>query len=172
MLAKAFVQTAKMWYDGSGSRLYAVASTGDLTRGSIRPFNCAEGRPMTDQEWELHLWEGLRRELRELLDTPALRDREREHVRAFLRYAERHIARLERIFHVVEYSSFYAVRHVPTGTESPMGDGVDTLFTDDGAPYVSGTPELVEAWEDMLNGDVLDTYEAYFPDLDPDSFAD
>ena len=40
------------------------------------------------------------------------------------------------LFTVIEYSSFFAVRHNPTGDEHPMGDGADTLFTEDGSGRV------------------------------------
>jgi hypothetical protein len=68
-------------------------------------------------------------------------------------------------FSVIEYSSFYAVRHNPTGEERPMGDGVDTLFDDNCEPLTPGTEEFRKAWEDSLNGSECETLEAYFPHL-------
>jgi hypothetical protein len=65
-------------------------------------------------------------------------------------------------FSVIEYSSFFAVRHNPSGDEHPMGDGVDTLFNDEDA-LCPGTPGFVEAWEDCLNHDEQETLAAYFP---------
>lgn len=73
-----------------------------------------------------------------------------------------------RTFSVVEYSSFYAVRHNPTGEERPMGDGVDAVFIDgdDGAENVpAGDPRLIPLWEDALNADEDETLAAYFPEL-------
>lgn len=70
-------------------------------------------------------------------------------------------------FSVIEYSSFFAVRHNPTGEEAPMGDGVDTLFDDEGLKaYVPGTPGFVELWQDVLNADADETRSAYFGHLD------
>ena len=71
-------------------------------------------------------------------------------------------------FSVIEYSSFYAVRHNPTGEEHPMGDGVDTIFldTDDGMETVqAGDPRLIPLWEDSLNADEDEVLAAYFPHL-------
>jgi hypothetical protein len=68
-----FVQLASEWYDGQASMLYAVASTGGLTLGSVRPYTDDEEikemgiiyyrRPMTDEEWYRSLWDGLESEL-------------------------------------------------------------------------------------------------------------
>jgi hypothetical protein len=70
---------------------------------------------------------------------------------------------VSKTFSVIEYSSFFAVRHNPSGDEHPMGDGVDTLFDDDGKALVPGTPGFVEAWEAVANADEQGTLEAYFP---------
>ena len=45
---------------------------------------------------------------------------------------------MKKLFSVIEYSSFFAVRHNPSGEEHPMGDGVDTLFTPTGKPMNPG----------------------------------
>lgn len=60
-LSKEFVVFASYWYSGSGSMLYAVASTGGLTRGTIRPYY--NGQPLSDAEWDFYLWDSLRVEL-------------------------------------------------------------------------------------------------------------
>ncbi|MEZ6131190.1 MAG: hypothetical protein R3C59_21155 [Planctomycetaceae bacterium] len=67
------------------------------------------------------------------------------------------------LFTVVEYGSFFAVRHNPSGDVHPMGDGVDSLFDDDGHALSPGTPGFVETWEQVLNADENSTFEAYFP---------
>lgn len=69
----------------------------------------------------------------------------------------------QQLFSVVEYSSFFAVRHNPSGDEHPMGDGVDSLFDEDGHVLSPGTPGFVEMWEGVLNADENSTLEAYFP---------
>lgn len=69
----------------------------------------------------------------------------------------------QQLFTVVEYSSFFAVRHNPSGDEHPMGDGVDSLFDDDGHALCPGTPGFVETWEAVLNADENSTLEAHFP---------
>jgi len=54
----ALVKVCSGWYDGSGSMMYAVASTGGLTLGTAPPFGCD-----TPQEWYYRLWWGLSVEL-------------------------------------------------------------------------------------------------------------
>jgi hypothetical protein len=66
-------------------------------------------------------------------------------------------------FSVIEYSSFFAVRHNPSGDEHILGDGVDTLSEEGDKALVPGTLGFVEAWEAALNGDEQGTLEAYFP---------
>ena len=66
-------------------------------------------------------------------------------------------------FTVVEYSSFFAVRHNPSGDEHPIGDGVDTLFDDEGHSLYPGTPGFIETLQEVLNADADSTIETYFP---------
>lgn len=68
-------------------------------------------------------------------------------------------------FSVIEYSSFYAVRHNPSGKEHPMGDGVDTLLTATGRAMRPGSEHFRRTWERCLNQDERETLEAYFPEL-------
>lgn len=56
------VAFASQWYDGSDSMLYAIASTGNLTIGSVRPYHV-----LTDQEWHVYLFDALDLELAHLL---------------------------------------------------------------------------------------------------------
>lgn len=67
-------------------------------------------------------------------------------------------------FSVIEYSSFYAIRHNESGEEHPMGDGVDTLIGDDCRPISPATPGFREMWEDSLNTSE-GVLECYFPHL-------
>ena len=75
------------------------------------------------------------------------------------------MATTEKLFSVIEYMSFFAVRHNPTGEEHPMGDGVDTLFDKDDHALSPGTEGFVEKWEEALNSPGNETMEAYFPHL-------
>lgn len=75
---------------------------------------------------------------------------------------------MPQLFDVIECSSFFAVRHKPSGEEHQMGDGVDTLFDDDGKALSPGTPGFIETWADVLNGDEQMTLEAYFPQHEAD----
>jgi hypothetical protein len=54
-----FVELAGQWYSGQFDLLYAVASAGNLERGTQRPWNDDESRSMTDDEWLADLWRGL-----------------------------------------------------------------------------------------------------------------
>jgi hypothetical protein len=49
-----FLDVAGRWYSGQSDLLYAVSSSGGLTRGTIRPYGCA-----TDAQWYLQLWREL-----------------------------------------------------------------------------------------------------------------
>jgi hypothetical protein len=70
---------------------------------------------------------------------------------------------MSKSFAVIECSHFFAVRHIPSGDEHPMGNGVDTLFDEDGKALVPGTPRFVAIWEEVLNADARTTLAAYFP---------
>ena len=70
---------------------------------------------------------------------------------------------MPQLFDVIEYSSFFAVRHNPSGEEHPMGDGVDSLFNEDGRALSPGTQGFIETWSKILNADEQTTLEAYFP---------
>lgn len=70
---------------------------------------------------------------------------------------------MSKSFSVSEYMSFFAVSHHHSGDEHPLGDGVDTLFDEDGRALVPSTPGFIEAWEAVLNADEAATLEAYFP---------
>lgn len=48
------IEAASHWYSGQGSMLYAITSTGALSRGTHRPRN-DDGDPMTDEEWMAYL---------------------------------------------------------------------------------------------------------------------
>ncbi len=70
---------------------------------------------------------------------------------------------MSKTFTVIEYSSFFALRYNPSGDEHPMGDGVDTLFDEDGKALMPGAPDFAEVWEEVLNANAQTTLEAYFP---------
>jgi hypothetical protein len=59
---------ARLWYAGTNSALYAIASTGALTCGAVRPSVLEDGewRQMTDAEWHSDLLRSLLRELNQL----------------------------------------------------------------------------------------------------------
>lgn len=78
---------------------------------------------------------------------------------------------MTKLFSVIEYSSFFAVRHNPSGDEHPMGDGVATLFDEEGHALIPGTPGFVETWEAVLNEDEQSTLEASFPQYPGDDDA-
>jgi hypothetical protein len=86
-MPKRFVEFASSWYDSSGSMLYAVASTGNLTIGNRRPYDCD-----TDEEWFLSLWVKLRDELRLIRPTinPAsiINERDTNNCESFIAFVD------------------------------------------------------------------------------------
>jgi hypothetical protein len=54
-IPERFVMVACDWNGGLDCMLYAVASTGGLTTGTIRPTD-DEGRPVSDERWYCNLW--------------------------------------------------------------------------------------------------------------------
>jgi len=60
------LEFAEHWHGGQMSMLYAISSTGKLSRGNIRPLLTDDGgviTKMTDNEWSLHLVNSLQSEL-------------------------------------------------------------------------------------------------------------
>ena len=73
-------EVCRDWHGGLSSSMYAVASTGDLTTGTVRPSIYDEyrdglpvGRLMTDDEWRAELAYGLVHEVNEALGAIAER---------------------------------------------------------------------------------------------------
>lgn len=71
----------------------------------------------------------------------------------------------DKLFTVVEYLSFFAIRHNPSGQEHPMGDGVDSVYEGETA-LSPGSPGFLEKWQEQIDSDDQSVLmEAYFPDL-------
>lgn len=68
-------------------------------------------------------------------------------------------------FSVVEYSTHYTIRNNKNGVERGIGDGIDTIFDEDGEAYSPGTKEFLEKLEDSLNSNDNEVMEAYFPEF-------
>lgn len=64
----SFVKLCQEWHSGVDSMIYAIASTGNLTPGTIRPYNDLKQREMTDEEWYIYLFELLLLELKDIKD--------------------------------------------------------------------------------------------------------
>jgi hypothetical protein len=71
--------------------------------------------------------------------------------------------RKDRDFHVIEYTSGFAVRHRESGTEQWMSDGVDVLCDNDDNTLSPGSSGFIRKWEDAMNEPGSETMEAYFP---------
>lgn len=69
------------------------------------------------------------------------------------------------VFRVFEYSTGYVLKHVKSGQERWLGDGVDTLFDRNGRALTPGTERFRLTWERVLNENPDETMEAYFPEL-------
>jgi len=61
------LDAANNWHGGQSSMLYAIASTGALSRGTIRPVG-DDGHPMMDAQWLAHLAERLEGEASDAAD--------------------------------------------------------------------------------------------------------
>ncbi len=66
-------------------------------------------------------------------------------------------------FKVREVFNGFVVEDTVTGQEASLGDGVDTLFDDEGNALSPGTPGFTEYWENSLNDDWGMVLYAYFP---------
>lgn len=82
-----YVDLASQWYGGQGCILYAVASTGNLTTGTQRPFN-DDDEPASDQEWYVSLWDELDCGLSRLLRSIKPDHEDYDTLKAFQEYAE------------------------------------------------------------------------------------
>jgi len=66
-IPQQYVDLCNGWYDGVNYVLYAIASTGKLTLGSIRPRVFGSNRYMTNKEWYWSLFSDLGSELRQII---------------------------------------------------------------------------------------------------------
>jgi len=66
-IPKRYVTLSAQWHSGQASMLYAVASSGNLRRGTSRPWNYEADRHATDSEWNASLWRKLTQELENAL---------------------------------------------------------------------------------------------------------
>lgn len=77
-IPQQYIDLCNGWYDGVNSMLYAIASTGKLTLGSIRPRIYDSDRYMTDEEWYWSLFSDLGIELRQIIKNIEKRNKQNE----------------------------------------------------------------------------------------------
>jgi hypothetical protein len=92
-IPQQYVDLCNGWYDGVNYVLYAIASTGKLTLGSIRPRVYDSDRYMTDEEWYWSLFSDLSIELRQTIKNIDKRNKQNEvedyeELKNFLDWAE------------------------------------------------------------------------------------
>lgn len=92
-IPQQYVDLCNGWYDGKNSMLYAIASTGNLTLGSIRPRHYDYNEYMTDEEWYWSLFSDLSIELRQTIKNIDKRNKQNEvedyeELKNFLDWAE------------------------------------------------------------------------------------
>jgi hypothetical protein len=92
-IPQQYIDLCDGWHGGQDSMLYAIASTGNLTLGSIRPSVYDSDRYMTDEEWYWSLFCDLGAELRQIIRNIEKRDKENEvedyeDLKTFLDWAE------------------------------------------------------------------------------------
>ena len=100
-MPKKFIRLSSEWYSGQSDLLYAIASSGGLKRGTIRPINDDTGMPCNNLEWKLQLYLGLRSDIRypmrQLERQPDSKNSQKylPRFQKFLEWTDRQIARME-----------------------------------------------------------------------------
>lgn len=92
-IPQQYIDLCNGWYRGVNYVLYAIASTGKLTLGSIRPRVYDSDRYMTDEEWYWSLFSDLGIELRQIIKNIEKRNKQNEvedyeELKNFLDWAE------------------------------------------------------------------------------------
>lgn len=96
-----YIRLASIWHSGQDDLLYAIASSGGLKRGTMRPINEDTGLPCNNLEWKLQLYNGLtsdiRYAMRQLEKQPDSKNSKRwlPRFQKFLDWTNRQIARME-----------------------------------------------------------------------------
>lgn len=96
-----FFKLSSQWHSGQSDTLYAIASTGGLKRGTIRPLNDDTGMPCNNLEWKLQLYLELRSDIRapmrQLKRNTDSKNSEKwlPRFQQFLDWTDRQIARME-----------------------------------------------------------------------------
>lgn len=96
-----FVRLSSEWYSGQYDLLYAIASSGGLKRGTIRPINDDTGLPCNNLEWKLQLYlelhSDIRAPMRLLERQPDSKNSQKwlPRFQKFLEWTDRQITRLE-----------------------------------------------------------------------------
>ena len=91
-----FIDLCNPWHSGQDSMMYAIASTGNLTTGDVRPYDAYEDRHYTDEEWYVNLFVQLEVEICQLLklSSPAVDD-QRYELTEFQKWTEGIIEKLK-----------------------------------------------------------------------------
>lgn len=87
-IPQTYVDICCGWYNGQGSLMYAVASTGGLSRGGWRPRD-ENGNPASDREWDRQLWAELGAEIRAVQRMNGHSVRQARQLRGFERLTNR-----------------------------------------------------------------------------------
>ena len=96
-----FFKLSSQWYCGQSDTLYAIASTGGLKRGTIRPLHEDTGMPCNNLEWKLQLYLDLRYDIRytmrQLEKQPNSKNSQKwlPRFQKFLEWTDRQIIRME-----------------------------------------------------------------------------
>ena len=96
-----FIRLSSQWYCGQSDTFYAIASSGGLKRGTIRPLNDDTGMPCNNLEWKLQLYLGLRSDIRapmrqlERQPDSKLSQKWLSRFQEFLDWTDRQITRME-----------------------------------------------------------------------------
>lgn len=94
-IPEEFIDLCNPWHSGQDSMMYAIASTGNLTTGEVRPYDAFDDRHYTDEEWYVNLFVSLEIEIYQLLKlNSSTVDEQRADLEEFQKWVENIVEKL------------------------------------------------------------------------------
>ena len=63
------------------------------------------------------------------------------------------------LFAVIEHFNGFSLRHLPSGEEHWLSDGVDVLFDEEGRSIPPGDPDFTTRWAEIFNAMPAETLD-------------
>lgn len=95
------LETCADWHSGQSCMLYAVASTGNVSLGTIRPRD-DDGNSLTDRQWQVRLWGELSCDAWAALRNLDKLDPERDRLESLESFAESTAEKLREAYNLQE----------------------------------------------------------------------